>query len=291
MVRELGFFRTFYEDTGVTSAQAHILMELETKQALNLTEIIDRVRMDKSSASRTVNRLIGMKLVKQRFLSEDRRNKIFELTANGRSKAKQIDATSTEIVNRALSLLPQKDRESIFVGIGRYAGALREARLRREYTVRQLRAEDNLAIAKVIKTILKNEFQESEAEIMQMLPELRDLSTFYKRDRSKYFVVVEGNKVKGGGGIAPLSFGTSNLCELQKMYLAKSLRGKGLGERLLVECLAFARAAGYSGVYLDTRDVMTAAEALYQKYGFKKLTKPLARTGHFICDSYYLLKF
>ncbi|MFE5211403.1 GNAT family N-acetyltransferase [Streptomyces sp. NPDC056600] len=45
-------------------------------------------------------------------------------------------------------------------------------------------------------------------------------------------------------------------------------RGLRLGTRLVEECLAFARAAGYEQVTLWTNDVLTAARRIYRGFGF-----------------------
>lgn len=88
-------------------------------------------------------------------------------------------------------------------------------------------------------------------------------------------------------GIAPLAGGDPNICEIQKMYLVSGVRFKGLGSLLLRKCLEFAKQAGFSGCYLDTRENMTAARQLYERYGFRRVQSPLGKTGHVICDYFY----
>ena len=46
-------------------------------------------------------------------------------------------------------------------------------------------------------------------------------------------------------------------------------RGLGLGSRLVDECMAFARQAGYRTMVLWTQDILHAAQHIYRKSGFQ----------------------
>lgn len=112
----------------------------------------------------------------------------------------------------------------------------------------------------------------------------------YSEPRAAYFVVEDGGRVLGGGGIGPLAGGEADVCELRKMYFLPELRGRGIGQRLLQECLAAARERGYRRCYLETRAGMEAAQKLYLRTGFKPTCQPLGTTGHSACDRLYLLE-
>ena len=64
-------------------------------------------------------------------------------------------------------------------------------------------------------------------------------------------------------------------CEMKRLWVRSAFRGLGLGERLTLEVLERARAAGYSDVYLDT--VPEAMGAAYQMY---------LRNGFALCDRF-----
>jgi putative acetyltransferase len=57
-------------------------------------------------------------------------------------------------------------------------------------------------------------------------------------------------------------------CELRKMYLHSSYRGKGLGKLLLEDALAKAGQIGFKRMTLETASVLKEAISLYKSYGF-----------------------
>ncbi len=54
------------------------------------------------------------------------------------------------------------------------------------------------------------------------------------------------------------------------MYFLPQLRGQGVGERLLMQCLQTARELGFATCYLETLTGMKAARRLYAGSGSRR---------------------
>jgi putative acetyltransferase len=157
------------------------------------------------------------------------------------------------------------------------------------YEIRPLAAADDPAVTSIIRTVMP-EFGASGPGFAILDPEVDAMHATYTTPRSAYFVVEMDGAVQGGGGVGPLAGATPDICELRKMYFLPSLRGLGAGRALIERCLEAARAMDYRACYLETLTNMGSARALYEKFGFKRLARPLGNTGHFGCNSFYLIE-
>ncbi|HYG04276.1 MAG TPA: GNAT family N-acetyltransferase [Chryseosolibacter sp.] len=155
-------------------------------------------------------------------------------------------------------------------------------------TIRQINREDNEQVANIIRTVMP-EFGASGEGFAIHDREVDDMYGTYTRNGSAYYVCEVSGRIIGGGGVGPLVGADEGICELKKMYFLPEGRGQGLGELVLKTCISFARGAGYTQCYLETFNTMTRAMKLYEKNGFKKISGPHGNTGHFSCDTFYLL--
>ena len=112
--------------------------------------------------------------------------------------------------------------------------------------IRPIRASDDAAVAAIIRTVMP-EFGAEGPGFAILDPEVDHMSAAYARPRSAYFVVTDGDRLVGGGGVAPLENGDADTCELRKMYFLPEARGRGAGAALLARCLEAARGVEAAG--------------------------------------------
>ena len=142
---------------------------------------------------------------------------------------------------------------------------------------------DNAALAKIIRDTLA-EFKANKPNTVYYDERTDHLFEEFAVPNSIYHVVEENGIVMGGGGIYPTENLPDGTCELVKLYLAPSARGRGIGKLLLEKSLASARSMGYKKVYLESMPELTIAIPLYEKYGFTHLCSAQGNSGHSGCD-------
>ncbi|WP_081013088.1 bifunctional helix-turn-helix transcriptional regulator/GNAT family N-acetyltransferase [Aeromonas dhakensis] len=284
LVRELGMLSQQCGELALSPLEAHLLIELESGPATN-QQLAERLRIDKSNASRPLARLAERELISWHPHPSDGRSKEARLTIAGQAQLLDLHQEMDSAMEETLAQLTLAEREQLWEGLRLYRSALSRARRQQGYRIRSITPADNPAIAAVVRAVSAEYGLTADKGYGVADPNLDFLHETYLGERSRYWVI-EGpdGSILGGGGIAPLAGEEGQVCELQKMYFMPSLRGLGLGRRLVLQALDEARALGYQRCYLETTAVLREATALYESLGFEHLPGPLGSTGHDACE-------
>ncbi len=157
---------------------------------------------------------------------------------------------------------------------------------RDQITIRLVHPKDDAQLADLIKNVMTEIGASGEGYSIND-PEVQAMSQNYIGPRARYFVLVDGDQVLGGGGFAQLIDATEDVCELRKMYFLPAARGLGKAQEMLNLIFEHAKAAGYTKMYLETIIGANKAIALYERNGFRKISCPQGNTDHIGCDTFY----
>lgn len=115
--------------------------------------------------------------------------------------------------------------------------------------------------------------------------ELAALPEPYTPPGGALLIAHAGSEIAGCVGLRPID---SHTGEMKRLYVRTAYRGTGLGKRLVHAILETAQNAGYGELRLDTLASMTAAQALYQRLGFREI--PPYNRAHLAGTRFYSLK-
>jgi putative acetyltransferase len=144
--------------------------------------------------------------------------------------------------------------------------------------IRAYREQDLEAVVLLVKSVL-GEYGFA-ANVGGVEEDLRDVAITYERPRAGFWVAEIEGTIVGTVAIRPKD---EQRCELKRLYVRSSARGRGVGRALYAHAEAFARAAGYQRIWLDSSRRFVEARRLYERNGFV-LLEELANDW---CDNVY----
>ena len=286
LAREWNLLNGRFGPHQLSSTRCHALIETGRKGSITIAELAERLRLDKSTTSRTVSKLREDGFVKVVRDDHDQRQKFARLTAEGEKELHCVHQNADSDVAAALGLLNDEEYKTVLEGMELYAKALKRSRIQKDFVIRPIEPKDNPAIAKIIFEVM-TEFGAVGPGYSIQDDEVSNMFDAYKEEGFAFFVIEKEGKILGGSGVGPLQGGGEKVCELRKNYLLPEARGLGMGKKLMNHCLQAAKKLGYTHCYLETISSMAQARLLYEKAGFQKRDAPLGNTGHFSCEDWY----
>lgn len=107
-------------------------------------------------------------------------------------------------------------------------------------------------------------------------------------DRERLWIAEQDGRIVGCIAIVAADPETA---QLRWFLVDPSVRGYGLGKRLLKEAITFCETCGYKTILLWTESALTAAAHLYQMAGFRKVEEKPGRVwGQVIMEEKYVLE-
>ena len=264
--RRIGVLEARYLGSPFPLPQARVLYELGERGVATASELGAELDLDLGYLSRLVQNLRRQGLVQAEPSKEDARRVRLSLSAKGRKAYQQLDARSREEVGSMLDQLPAPQQE-------RLVGALRavEAVLDRKekpITLREHRPGDIGWVVHAHGRFYAEEYGWDERFEALVAEIAAGFVRNFERKRERCWIAeMDGEPV----GSAFVVKETKTTAKLRLLIVDPKARGRGLGKRLVEECIRFARAKGYRRLALWTQSNLAAVCAIYRAAGFRKL--------------------
>jgi DNA-binding MarR family transcriptional regulator/GNAT superfamily N-acetyltransferase len=263
--KQIGLLREGLLDTSFSLTQARVLYEIAHQKGITSKQLGERLNLDAGYLSRLIGKFEKAGLIARQASGQDARVQHFALTRKGRTAFAMLDRRSAAEVEAQLrSLAPAA--QARLVDSMNTIHALIEAPA--EPPSVKLRSHQPGDMGWVIGrhgAIYAEEygwdvtFEAFVADIAAKFIQKHD------PERERCWIAEAGGERVGCIFLVQKS---RTVAKLRLLLVEPTARGLGVGGRLLDECLAFARAAGYRKVTLWTNDILHAARHLYQRAGF-----------------------
>ena len=135
--------------------------------------------------------------------------------------------------------------------------------------LRLARNKDGNQIINLIKRCFKD-YKNCYLDVDNDSPELRDVYSYFKNKKGKFWVYVDKNKIIGCMGYLP---GKKNEIEIHKLYIDQKFRRKGLAKHLVQKVENIAVRENKSKVILWTDTRFKEAHKMYLKMDYEKSKK------------------
>jgi len=259
-------------------SEARILYELGQHDVTEVADLRRELTMDAGFLSRLLARLHRNGLIERERSETDARRQRIRLTPDGRAAFEDLDSRSAAENAAVLAGLAEDDQRRLVAAMDAVRRVLEGDPSDGALVLRAPHAGDFGWIVERHGTLYAQEYDWDEtfealvARIVADYVDHRDP----KRDGA-WIAEVDGEPV----GCVLCVRRDEGAAQLRLLLVEPRARGRGVGGRLIEECLRFATRAGYKRITLWTNDVLYDARRLYERAGFELVeSAPHHSFGH-----------
>ncbi len=266
--RQIGLLTQGLLKTRFPLTHARIIFELAQHGQSTAKDIINELDIDPAYLSRILSAFRKQDLIRKVRSKSDNRQWLLELTTEGKKAFAVLDNRASDEVRLLLEKLPGEDQHRLVSAMQTIEKILTDKSQTANATVFLLRSQRPGDIGWMIYrhgALYAEEYgfdETFEALVAQILTRFMD---HHDPKRERIWIAEEEGRPAGSVMVADAG---NSEAQLRLLLVEPRSRGKGLGKRLIDECVNFSRRAGYKKIRLWTQTILVEARYLYQKAGF-----------------------
>ena len=248
--------------------EVRVLYELAHRDEVTAGTLARELDLDEGYLSRMLKRFQRMGLLRRAGSKTDARVTVLSLTAKGVAAFTPLDVKADAAVRAMLDDVPPASRRALLDSLARVRSVLDPSGAAQQpIRLRTHRPGDLGWIVHRHGALYAHEYGYDERFEAIVARVAGDFLEHFDSRRERCWIADRGGEILGSVMLVKKS---PTVAKLRLLYLEPHARGLGLGRRLVNECIAFARSAGYRKMTLWTQSSLTAARHIYQTAGFRK---------------------
>ncbi len=247
--------------------QARVIFEMAQREQSTASDLISELDIDPGHLSRILSTFEKDGLIQKMQSKSDSRKSLLKLTAKGRKSFSTLDGRSRQEAKALLQSLSSEDQHRLVNAMCMIEDVLGdESKLTDPYLLRTHRPGDigwmthRHGVLYAEEYFFDETFEALVAEILARFIQSHDS----KRERI-WIAERDGDPI---GSVMIVDAG-NQVAQLRLLLVEPKARGKGIGKRLIDECIGFSKRNGYHKIKLWTQSILMEARHLYSKAGFK----------------------
>ena len=277
--QKIGALSEGYNDSPFSLAEARVLYELAHRERPSASELARDLGLDPGYLSRILAGFEKKRLLACERSAADRRKSHLALTEKGERAFAPLNLRSRHEIGAWLGALPAPEQERL-VGAMHAIEHLLAARPepKAPYLLRPHQPGDMGWVVSRHGALYAEEYgwdDTFEALVAEIVAKF--LRNFEPKRERCWIAEKDGENVAS----VFLVRKSATVAQLRLLIVDPKARGLGIGARLVEECVAFARRAGYRKIILWTNDILHAARRIYEGKGFSLVEEEPHRSfGH-----------
>lgn len=284
--RRIGLLNKGLLKTKFSLIQARIIFELAQQEGIISTELVAKLDIDPSYLSRILSAFEKDGLIEKVRSERDSRQRILKLTAKGKKSYRELDGRSTKEIKEMLSNLSSEDQHRFFNATKAIQDVLEsDQKSVSSYLLRQHRPGDIGWITHRHGAVYAEEYSWDETFEALAADILVKFIQSHDTKRERIWVAEQDGEIIGSVVLVDAG---NHMSQLRLLLVEPKNRGKGIGSRLIQECIDFSKRNGYNKIKLWTQKNLGAARHLYKKAGFVCVSeKPHRSFGHDLIEEFW----
>src|SRR5205807_4822640 len=274
--KQIGLLGEGYLETPFSLTEARVLYELAHRERPSATELARELALDAGYLSRILRGFERRRLLRRTRSKADGRQSHLSLTARGRAAFAPLDVRSRADIGGMLARLGPGEQRRLVDAMQTIEALLGGApAAKAPYVLRPHQPGDMGWVVHRHGALYAQEYgfdERFEGLVARVVAKFVDR---YDPRRERCWIAEKDGEIVGSVFLVRRS---RAVAQLRLLQVEPKARGLGIGERLVAECIRFARQAGYREITLWTNSVLRVARRVYQTAGFRRVHREKHRS-------------